>query len=106
MMGKPWSRTANGISLIVRLTPKVGRDAIDGIELLADARPALKLRVTAAAGDGEASTALIRLIAAAMHIPRRDVMLATGAAGRIKRLVISGDGPTLIAALEKIATPR
>jgi uncharacterized protein len=106
MAGKPWSRTADGVSLVVRLTPKGGRDAIDGIELMADARPVLKLRVRAAASDGEANTALIRLIAAAMHIPRRDVILAAGAAGRIKRLVISGDGPTLIAALEKIATPR
>jgi uncharacterized protein len=106
MVDKPWSRTANGISLIVRLTPKGGRDAIDGIELLADARPVLKLRVRAAASEGEANTALIRLIAAAMHVPRRDVVLAAGAAGRIKRLVISGDGPTLIAALEKIAMPR
>lgn len=106
MVGRPWSRTANGISLIVRLTPKGGRDAIDGIEVLADGRRVLKLRVRAAASDGEANTALIRLIATAMHIPRRDVILAAGATGRIKRLVISGDGPTLIAALEKIATPR
>jgi uncharacterized protein len=106
MVGRPWSRTANGISLIVRLTPKGGRDAIDGIEVLADGRPVLKLRVRAAASDGEANMALIRLIATAMHIPRRDVILAAGATGRIKRLVISGDGPTLIAALEKIATSR
>jgi hypothetical protein len=106
MVGRPWSRAANGISLIVRLTPKGGRDAIDGIEVLADGRPVLKLRVRAAASDGEANAALIRLIAMAMHIPRRDVILAAGATGRIKRLVISGDGPTLIAALEKIATPR
>jgi uncharacterized protein len=106
MVGRPWLRTANGISLIVRLTPKGGRDAIDGIEVLADGRPVLKLRVRAAASDGEANMALIRLIATAMHIPRRDVILAAGATGRIKRLVISGDGPTLIAALEKIATSR
>jgi len=106
MAGKPWSQTAEGILLVVRLTPKAGRDAIDGIELMADARPVLKLRVRAAASDGEANMALIRLIATAMHIPPRDVILAAGATGRIKRLVISGDGPTLIAALEKIATPR
>ncbi len=86
--------------------PKSRTGPIDGIDLMADARPVLKLRVRAAANDGEANTALIRLIAAAMHIPKRDVILAAGAAGRIKRLVISGDGPTLIAALEKIATPR
>ena len=106
MAGKPWSRTADGISLVVRLTPKGGRDAIDGIELMADARPVLKLRVRAAASDGEANSALIRLIATAMDVPQRAVILAAGPTGRVKRLVISGDGPTLIAALEKIVTPR
>jgi len=32
--------------------------------------------------------------------------LVAGGTSRIKRLVISGDGPTLVAALEKIAAPR
>ena len=42
MVGKPWSLTANGISLTIRLTPKGGRDAIDGVDVLADGRPVLK----------------------------------------------------------------
>jgi hypothetical protein len=41
-----------------------------------------------------------------MDVPQRAVILAAGPTGRVKRLVISGDGPTLIAALEKITTPR
>jgi len=106
MAGKPWSVTAKGISLTIRLTPKGGRDAIDGIAVLTDGRPILKLRVRAAASEGDANAALIQLIAAAMRVPLRDVSLKAGATGRIKRLVISGDGPTLIAALEKIVTPR
>jgi len=52
MVGKPWSPTANGISLTIRLTPKGGRDAIDGVDVLADGRPVLKIRVRAAASDG------------------------------------------------------
>jgi|SRR5215468_11246042 len=106
MVRKPWSLTARGISLTIRLTPKGGRDAIDGIGVLPDGRPILKLRVRAAASDGEANSALIRLIATAMDVPQRAVILAAGPTGRVKRLVISGDGPTLIAALEKITTPR
>ena len=106
MAGKPWSVTAKGISLTIRLTPKGGRDAIDGMAVLTDGRPILKLRVRAAASEGDANAALIQLIAAAMRVPLRDVSLKAGATGRIKRLVISGDGPTLIAALEKIVTPR
>jgi uncharacterized protein YggU (UPF0235/DUF167 family) len=101
--GRPWSATAGGVALAVRLTPKGGRDSIDGIEILADGRSVLKVRVRAAPSKGEANAALMRLIAKAAGVPPRDVALAAGATARIKRLVISGDGPPLIAALEKIA---
>ena len=106
MAGKPWSLTANGATLTIRLTPKGGRDAIGGVEALADGRAVLSVRVRAVPAEGEANAALIRLIAKTMGVPPRDVVLVAGATGRLKRLVISGDGPTLIAALEKIATPR
>jgi uncharacterized protein YggU (UPF0235/DUF167 family) len=98
----PWSVTAAGVVLAVRLTPKGGRDGVDGIETLADGRAVLKARVRAAPTDGEANDALCRLIAKAVGVPPRDVALIAGATARIKRLAISGDGPTLIAALEKI----
>jgi uncharacterized protein (TIGR00251 family) len=106
MVGEPWSLTANGVTLTIRLTPKGGRDAIDGIEVMSDGRAVLKVRVRAAPSEGEANAALIRLIAKAMSVPPRNVILAAGATGRLKRLMISGDGPTLVAALEKIAAPR
>ena len=106
MATKPWSQTADGVALTVRLTPKGGRDAIDGIEAMADGRAVLKARVRAAPAEGEANAALIRLIAKMVGVPPRDVVLAAGGTARLKRLVISGNGPTLIAALEKIATPR
>jgi len=92
-----------GVALAVRLTPKGGRDAIDGIAQLADGRSVLKVRVRAAPSEGEANAALLRLIAKAAGVPPRDVALTAGATARIKQLAISGDGPTLIAALEKIA---
>ena len=106
MVGKPWSLTANGVTLTIRLTPKGGRDAIDGIDAMSDGRAVLKVRVRAAPSEGEANAALIRLIAKAMGVPQRNVFLAAGATGRLKRLVVSGGGPALVAALEKIAAPR
>ena len=53
--------------------------------------------------EGEANAALVKLVAKALAVPPRDVSLAAGATARIKRLSIAGHGPTLIAALEKIA---
>ena len=103
MAERPWVIGADGIALAVRLTPKGGRDAIDGVEQLADRRCILKIRVRAAPSEGEANEALIRLIAKALGVPRRDVALTAGATSRIKRLVISGDGAALAAKLEKLA---
>jgi len=106
MAGTPWSANLGGVTLTVRLTPKGGRDAIDGIETMSDNRAVLKIRVRAAPSEGEANAALIKLIAKAVGVPPRDVSLVAGATARIKRLVISGDGPTLVAALEKVVAPR
>jgi uncharacterized protein YggU (UPF0235/DUF167 family) len=92
-----------GLSVSVRLTPRGGRDALDGIERLADGRAVLKARVRAAPSEGDANTALIRLIARALDVAPRQVTLAAGASARIKRLTIAGDGAALAAALEKIA---
>src|SRR5476651_2045446 len=105
-MARPWATVAGGVALVVRLTPKGGRDAIDGIETLADGRAVLKARVRAAPSEGEANEALCRLIAKGTNVPPRDVTLVAGATARIKRLVISGDPPKLIAALEKFVAPR
>ena len=89
--------------LHVRLTPKGGRDSVDGIEQLADGRSVLKARVRAAASDGEANEALVRLMAKTLDVPPRDVTLAAGATSRIKRLAIAGEPAKLAAALERIA---
>ena len=100
---RPWSVTAGGLAVTVRLTPRAGRDAIDGIERRADGLCVLKVRVRAAPREGEANAALIALLARSVGTPPRKVTLVSGATGRIKRLTIAGHGPTLVAALEKIA---
>jgi uncharacterized protein (TIGR00251 family) len=102
----PWAAQAGGLALSVRLTPKGGRDAIDGIEQLADGRSVLKVRVRAAPSEGEANEALMRLIAKTLGVPPRDVALIAGATSRVKRLTIAGDAARLIAALEKVGGSR
>jgi uncharacterized protein len=103
---RPWAVLPGGLALSVRLTPKGGRDAIDGIGLLSDGRSVLQARVRAAPSEGAANEALIRLIAKALGVPPRDVALAAGASARVKRLTVAGDGPTLAARLEKLVKAR
>jgi len=102
-MSRPWTAAADGVVLAVRLTPKGGRDAIDGVDELADGRSVLRVRVRAAASEGEANAALIALIAKSLRVAPRDVSLVAGAGSRIKRLKITGAAPALAAALEKIS---
>jgi uncharacterized protein len=98
----PWTVAADGLIVTVRLTPKGGRDAIDGIETLSDATAVLKARVRAAPSDGAANDALVRLIARSLDLAPREVSLVAGAASRVKRLRIAGDGPALAQALAKL----
>ena len=106
MGASPWSVSAAGIVLTVRLTPKGGRDAIEGIETLADGRAVLKARVRAAPSEGEANAALLKLLAPALSVPPRSVALTGGATSRVKRVTIVGDAATIVHRLEKIASPR
>lgn len=96
---KPWIVSPTGLSLSVRLTPKGGRDAIDGTEVLADGRAVLKARVRAAPTEGEANAALVRLLAKALDVAPRRVSVVAGTTARIKRVMIEGDRAALAAAL-------
>lgn len=90
----------------VRLTPKAGRDEIAGVEQRADGNTVLKVRVRAAAVDGAANEALIRLIADILGVARSKIALIAGQTARIKRLKITGDGPALAAALERMVETK
>lgn len=103
---RPWALVAGGVRLFVRVTPKGGRDAVDGVLSLADGRAILKVRVRSAPSEGEANAAVNKLVAKALGIAPSHVRLEAGTTSRIKTLYISGDGPILIAALEKLAPTR
>jgi uncharacterized protein len=98
----PWRIEAGSLLLVIRLTPRGGRDAIDGIAQLSDGRSVLKARVRAAASEGEANAALVELIARTLGVAVRDVSLVAGASARLKQLRISGAGAALATTLEKI----
>lgn len=98
----PWRAAAGGILLDIRVTPKSGRDAIDGVEQLADGQRVLKLRVRALPTEGQANAAVVALIAKALKLPKSNVTLERGGAARVKSLRLAGDAKAIAAALEKI----
>lgn len=100
------SAVADGAIITVRLTPKGGRDSIDGVDTLADGTAVLKARVRAAPSEGEANVALCRLVAKALGVPPTRVAIVGGATSRLKRVKVTGDAQALAATLEKIAPAR
>lgn len=99
---RPWAACADGLVVTVRLTPRGGRDLIEGVETRDNGRCVLKARVRAAATEGEANDALTRLIARAAGLPPSAVHLVGGATSRVKRLHIAGDSGAIAAALARI----
>ena len=66
--------------LTVRVTPRAARDRIDGF----DGDGVLRLRVTAPPAEEEANVAVVKLLARALGLPARDVILVSGATARRK----------------------
>jgi uncharacterized protein len=102
---RPWNVVADGIMIVIRLTPKGGRDAIERIDRLADGRPVIRARVRAVPSEGAANAALIRLIAETLDTPARNVSVTAGATARVKQVKILGNGEALAAALARRLTP-
>ncbi len=74
----------------MRLTPRGGRDAIEGLAEDEAGRPLLKARVAAPPVEGEANAALVKLLAKALGLPRGAVRIASGETARIKIIEIDG----------------
>jgi uncharacterized protein (TIGR00251 family) len=76
--------------LPVRLSPGASADRIEGWDVDADGRPVLKVRVRARPVEGEANTALIKLLARTLGVPKSTVTLDRGGQSRLKMIRITG----------------
>ena len=94
---------SGAVSFHVRLTPKGGRDAVEGWETASDGSQHLKARVRAVPEDGKANAALIALLAKTLAMPKSSVHIASGATARLKRVEIAGDPAALAIRLEGLA---
>jgi uncharacterized protein len=101
----PWRYSSQGVSIALRVTPRGGRDDIDGIETLANGRMVLKVRVRAIAEGGEANRAVIELLAKALGVSKGHVRLLAGATSRLKQVVVDGDPASLGETLRRLTRP-
>jgi uncharacterized protein len=100
----PWRTSTTGVSIALRVTPRGGRDGVDGVEQLSDGRSVLKVRVRAIADGGEANRAVLVLLAKSLGVPKASVSLLSGATSRLKQVAVAGDPARLTEALRELAS--
>jgi uncharacterized protein len=88
----------------VRLTPKGGRDAIEGWIKGADGAKLLKVRVVVAPEAGRANKALIALLADVLGVARTAIRIAGGETARNKWIDVDGDADEIARRLERLGT--
>lgn len=90
------------VRFAVRLTPRGGRDAIDGWAQDSAGKKHLKARVSLPPEDGKANKALIALLAKTLNIPKSTIRIASGETSRLKTIEVYGDSATLGAKLSEL----
>lgn len=102
----PWRYSTQGISVALRVTPRGGRDDIDGLETLANGRTVVKVRVRAIADGGEANRAVMELLAKALGVPKASVRMMSGTTSRLKQIAVDGDPAKLGASLRRLTAAK
>ncbi len=101
-----WSVVTGGVRLQVRVTPRGGRDGVDGIGVDADQRPHLKIRVAAAPVDGEANDAVEKLLAKWLGVAKGKVEVVIGETARTKTVMVHGDPVQIVRRCEALVVPK
>jgi hypothetical protein len=93
-------RSAAGVRLHVRVTPRARREGIAGLETDAAGAVRLKVRVSVPPAEGAANERVIALLSKAIGRPASAFTLAGGAHHRNKTLEITGDAEDLMVKLK------
>jgi uncharacterized protein (TIGR00251 family) len=97
-----WRQLPDGLEIAVRVTPKGGRDAVEGVVLDSAGTPWLAVRVSTPPDQGKANQAVIKILAGQFNVRSSQLALVNGASARLKRLRISGTPDALVALAMKI----
>ena len=104
-MTSPLRKTAKGLFLHIRCTPKSGRDEICGLVTSSTGAVSLAVKVTAIPDKGKANAAVIETVAKAMRVPKSSFRFAAGETARDKVLEIISNHATIEAFLEQFSMP-
>ena len=96
MAAQAWTPVTGGLKLKVRVTPRGGRDAVEGLGADAGEAPHVKLRVASAPVDGDANDAVVRLLATWLGVPKSKIEVISGATMRLKTVLVGGDPQALV----------
>ena len=88
---------SEALRVAVRVRPGVARTAVSGCR-----GDALVVWVTARPAGGAAAQAVLRMVAEAFGVPRRDVTLVTGATSRDKVIEVAGRSKQLARRLAEL----
>ena len=97
-----WAPAVGGVVLSVRVTPRGGRDAVEGLRADGDGQPAVSVRVAAAPVDGTANDAVEAVVAKWLGVKPRDVEVTSGLTARAKQVRIDGDPVALVRKLQAL----
>ncbi|MGI4877356.1 MAG: DUF167 family protein [Janthinobacterium lividum] len=97
-----WGPVTGGVRLTVRVSPRGGRNAVEGLTPDADGKPQLSVRVAAAPVDGEANDAVEATVARWLGVKPREVEVTGGLTARTKQLLIDGDPVALVRKLQQL----
>lgn len=92
MTGKlPLARRGSGIELALKVTPKAGRAAVEGVVTDAAGAAWLSVKVTAPPDGGKANEAVLALLAKRLGVPASALTIVAGASARWKRVAVEGE---------------
>jgi len=99
---KAWGPMTGGVTLSVRVSPRGGRNAVEGLVADAEGKPQLGVRVAAAPVDGEANDAVEATLARWLGVKPREVEVTGGLTTRSKIVTIDGDPVALLRKLQAL----
>ena len=92
-MGRRDDPTKGTVILKVQVVPRASRS-----EIVGEHNGALRVRIAAPPVDGAANEELIRTLARAFKVPRRDVEIISGHSSKLKQVSVKNVPPAILEA--------